>query len=238
MTDQRTRFETLATGVGIGFAGYLAIVAWAVVLLAIAQSLTGPIDAVERHAINTAALALGTVLVIRVYLTRSGRGTAYLDLGWPTPRELGAAVATVPVLFGVAVLAGALGVTPAEHGLEDAVRGGGVAVAVPIAVSSILVVGPAEELLYRNLVQKILTDRFHTVTAILVASLVFAVVHTTAYWTGSPIEVASALGLVFVLSVLLGTLYAVTDRVVVPALAHGGYDAVVFLLIALDPFAV
>lgn len=238
MTRSWDRLATLSTGVGIGLAGYLAVVAWAMVLLVVARSLTGSIDALERHAINTAAIALGTVLVVRVYLTRSGRGVAFLDLDWPSRRGLGAAIAAIPILFAVTVLAGALGVSPAEHGLESAVRGGGLAVAVPIAVSSIVVVGPAEELLYRNLVQKVLAERFHHATAIVVASLVFAVVHTTAYWTGAPTAVVSALGLVFVLSLLLGTLYALTGRVLVPALAHGGYDAAVFILIALDPLAV
>lgn len=238
MTDRRDRFETLFVATSLGFGGYLAVVVWAVVLLALARSVTPPIDAIERHAVNTAALALGTLMAVRVYLTWSDRTTAFLDLDRPTPREVGVAVVAIPVLWGVGVLAGVLGVAPAEHGLVDAVRTGGLPVAATVAVTSLVVVGPAEELLYRNLVQKTVAEQFSTPSAIVVASAIFAAVHTTAFWTGAAIPLLSALALVFTLSLVLGTLYALTGRVFVAAIAHGGYDAVVFLLLVADPPAV
>jgi len=238
MTDDRSPLETVILAVTVGIGGYLAVLAWAIVLLTFARSVAAPIDPIERQVVNAAALALGTLLAVRVYLVTTGRTTAYLDLDVPAGRQVALAVAAIPALFGLGALLGHLGVDPAEHGLEAAVRDGGLPVATAMAATSILVVGPAEELLYRNLVQKTLAERFSTPAAVAGASAVFAAVHTTAYWGGAVAPFVSALAVVFVLSVVLGTIYAATDRVAVPAIAHGGYDAVVFFLIAVDPIAV
>lgn len=238
MTSDRSPYETTILAVSTGVGGYLAVLLWSIVLLSFATTLGGPVDILDRQLINAGALLLGTLLAIRVYLAHTERSLSFLDIGRPTLRELGIAVGTIPVLFGISVVAGELGVQTAEHGLESAVRDGGLTVGVVLALSSILVVGPTEELLYRNLVQKTFVESFSTTTAILAASVVFAVVHTTAYWTNAVPEFLSALGMVFVLSIVLGAAYAYTDRVIVPAIAHGGYDAVTFLFIATDFFAV
>ncbi|MFB6104826.1 MAG: lysostaphin resistance A-like protein [Halobacteriaceae archaeon] len=238
MTDDRSSAATVLLAVTVGIGGYLAVLAWAIVLLTFARSIAAPIDPIERQAINAAALALGTLLAVRVYLVATDRTATFLDMGRPTTRQAILGVATIPVLFGVGMLLGELGISPAEHGLEAAVRAGGLPVAVVLAVTSVLVVGPAEELLYRNLVQKTLAERFSTPAAIAGASAIFAAAHTTAYWGGDLGAFLSALGIVFALSAILGWVYAITDRVMVPAIAHGGYDAVVFLLIAVDPLAV
>lgn len=238
MTSDRTPVETVLIAASTGVGGYLAVLLWAIVLRSFATALGGPVDIIDRQLINAGALLLGTMLALRVYLAYTDRTLDYLDIGRPTLRDGAIAVGAVPVLFGISIVAGALGVETAEHGLESAVRDGGIWVGVVLAVSSVVVVGPAEELLYRNLVQKTLADRFSTTTAVVGASVVFAVVHTSAYWSTSITGLLSAVGMVFVLSLVLGATYAYTDRLVVPAIAHGGYDAVVFLLIASDSYAV
>lgn len=238
MTVDRTRFETIVLAATTGIGGYVAVLLWSIVLISLGTSLSGDLDIIERQVVNAGALLLGTLLAIRVYLAYTDRSLAYLDLAVPTGRDTMIAVLGIPVLFGISIVAGELGVETAEHGLESAVRAGGLSVGVVLAVSSVLVVGPAEELLYRNLVQKTLAEQFRTSTAILGASVVFAVVHTTAYWSSSTVGFLSALGMVFVLSVVLGATYAYTERIVVPAVVHGGYDAVVFILLASDAFAV
>jgi len=58
--------------------------------------------------------------------------------------------------------------------------------------------------------------------------VIFARIHITAYAGGSPAQVVGSLGIVFTLSVLLGWIYARTEKLLVPALVHGVYNAIQF----------
>ncbi|MFB6128023.1 MAG: lysostaphin resistance A-like protein [Halolamina sp.] len=95
---------------------------------------------------------------------------------------------------------------------------------------SVLLVGPAEELLFRGTVQGLLRDSWGPRAAVAAASLVFGAIH---YWSvvgGGPVERLLYVAVAAVLGAVLGMLYEVTGNLVVPALAHGAYNATLFVI--------
>ena len=179
---------------------------------------------------------LGFVVAAAIFLGITGRGPSYLDLQMPTLRQVGYAGAGVLALLAYRQAAIAIALF-----LELPLAGNAitdfpgidvlaiVAVLVPI---SILVIGPAEEILFRGVVQNYLAEHFSEWGAILLASVVFAAVHIPTSWVATPnlVAVGATLLILFGLSVGLGWLYVRTDNLVVPILTHGLYDAAIFAL--------
>lgn len=102
----------------------------------------------------------------------------------------------------------------------------------PLVVLSYLAVGPGEELLARNGVQKYLYDAYSRRGAVVVGCLVFTGAHVLAYaGTGAtPGAVLVTLGRLFVVSLVLGVTYERTDDLFAPVVVHGTYDAVQFAM--------
>lgn len=99
--------------------------------------------------------------------------------------------------------------------------------AIPLAI---VLTGPGEELLFRGVIQSRLRENFSTVAAIVLAGFVFAVVHLPVYAGGDGGQVLVSLGTVTVLGLYFGVLYEATGNLVVPALIHGCYNAIVYLM--------
>jgi membrane protease YdiL (CAAX protease family) len=94
------------------------------------------------------------------------------------------------------------------------------------------VVGPAEELLFRGVIQGRLRERLSPAKAIVAASVLFGSVHLTALGGGS-----GAAGLLLTIAVLstvalvLGSLYEYTGNLVVVALTHGLYNSILITML-------
>ena len=135
------------------------------------------------------------------------------------------------VLFGTLELTTSVlelfGLSVGEHSILEQAKDNP-AILLPLVPLSILVTGPVEELLYRGVVHTRLAAAFDTAPTVLVASVVFAAVHLPAYYLGTGGSVAASLVVVFVLGVVLGALYEYSGNLVVPAVAHGVYNAVTF----------
>lgn len=97
--------------------------------------------------------------------------------------------------------------------------------------ASILLIGPGEELLFRGIVQGRLREVFGPISAVLVASFVFAMLHWFALSGGSPTGNLVAAGLLIGPAIVLGAAYEYTDNIVVPSLIHGIYNATLFTLL-------
>ena len=89
-------------------------------------------------------------------------------------------------------------------------------------------VGMGEELLFRGLIQRNLTDVFGWKWGLFGASLLFAAMHLT--WRSIP-----ELGFVFLAGLILGWLYYKTNSLVAPIVAHGINNVI---LVAVLPYLV
>ena len=164
---------------------------------------------------------------IREFL-RIRKPTAW-DLGWIVLGLVGAFVVSMGYQMAVDFVdpfgTGGEGTTHSgiEEGREYPVL---LLLGIPLAV---LLTGPGEELLYRGVIQSRLRETFPAPLAVGLAALVFAVVHFPAYMGDDIGAVLVSIGTVTALGLYLGVIYELSDNLVVPALVHGCFNAVVYL---------
>ncbi|MFB6354121.1 MAG: lysostaphin resistance A-like protein, partial [Halobacteriales archaeon] len=227
------RATSTASGAAVGLAGLLAIVVWSAVLGGVYRSVAGDVGPSTGAVLSSLALGIATVSVAWGYLQGTGRGLEFVDVRRPDRRDAGYVVAglaaAVGLNLGIEALFRAVGLASARHSLYDVARHdpGMLLVLIPL---TILLIGPGEELLYRNVVQKSLYDAFSRPGAVVVASAIFAAAHVPAYSSAgaTPLSVLNTLTIVFVLAVVLGVAYDRTRNVLVSALIHGGFNAIAF----------
>ena len=222
---ERSQHSVVGLGIGLlGLLGGLVFSLFATVLVADEASLV-------QQGVGTAAFSVGLGVVALGYLEYSERGLSYLDLRWPTRRDwlyaIGGIVAMYAILVALGVLAEALGIPSAQHGLIEEARANPELLLIFIPLSW-LAIGPGEELLSRNIIQKSLYDSFSRPAAVLVATVIFTVIHLPAYATGGPAAIFATLLRLFAISLVLGVVYERTRSVVVAAIVHGTYDAIQF----------
>ena len=222
-----------AAAAALGLAGLLAIVAWSVVVGGIFRSVLGDVTPSTGAVLSSVALGLGTGTVAWLYLRGGDRGLDFVDLRRPTARDAGFVIGGIVVLLGVNLGIGwafeQLGLAAARHTIFDVAQDDPSLLLVLIPLS-LLLIGPGEELLYRNVVQKSLYGAFSRPSAVVVASVVFAAAHVPAYSSSgaTPVSVLNTLTVVFALSVVLGAAFDRTRNVLVPALIHGSFNAIAF----------
>lgn len=217
----------------VGLSGLAMYVLWYLVLGSIA-SLGGKPSPAVTTVLNTIALALGMGTAAGFYLRTSGRGIDFLDLSVPTRRDgawaLVGVVGLFVMLYTVGAITAALGVEQATHGTVAAAKEDPIVALVSVPVSWLLV-GPSEELMFRNVVQKSLYDVFSRRGAILVGTVIFAMAHFSAYLTGGATrgQILASLAVTFLLALILGIVYERTDNLLVSAFVHGTFNGVQFL---------
>lgn len=172
---------------------------------------------------------LGYAIVGGGFLYVTHRGLAYLDLSWPSLRDLGIVAGGVAVSLGLwlalSVVISELGLPAAEHALFDPKEDGSPRLLLTLVPLLLLVNGPVEEFLYRNVIQKYLAERFSRVVAVATASAIFALAHVPAYLSAGATGLGVTLSMLFVISSLWGWLYARTESLFVVAAIHGIYNA-------------
>jgi len=166
------------------------------------------------------------------YYRWRGDPIEHLGLAVPDRRAIlwagGGLVALVATWFGTNLLAQSAGVSLADHQLGALSEPGQILAFVGL---SFVIVAPGEELLYRGLVQGSLREAFGPWRSIAGASVLFALNHVTALvatGAGSGLATAVTIGLILVLSVVLGGLYERTGTLVVPVLVHGCFNGLQF----------
>ncbi len=233
-TSAKDRTKAAAIVTGVGFGGLILMFIWSQILLLILVVITGdfdpPLD--QLLVVSNVALGLGMGTMAGIYLLLADRTRSFIDLRIPGLRDIAWTFVGIGGLFAALIIVGIIlqliGTPPAEHGLVENIRAEGDpnVVLYILIPSAILIIGPGEELLFRNIVQKSLYDYFSRPAAIILASLVFAVAHIPAYWAGA--GTITAVIVISVLSLVLGAIYAKTENIIVPAVIHGLYNAILF----------
>lgn len=176
----------------------------------------------------TAAGQLGFLAVAVAYARYAGLRVRIevpdrRDLGYALGGVVAGLLLAVVLSVVLAVLELAPGSVIEEAGVRDPT------LFVGLAVLSVLVVAPAEEFLFRGVIQARLRQAFGPVAAVAGASLLFGSLHLANYTgTAGPI-VAGAL-VVAAIGAVFGILYERTDNLAVPILAHGAYNFLLFAL--------
>lgn len=242
MSIARERRDVSESALGRGHA--LAVATGVTVVAALTSAVTGVTGVVvgavlgasdpEAAAPLVAAMLLvssevGYVLTGYVFRFRYGMG---VSISWAgdglTARDGGlVAVATAGL---VALNRGAFAVAEAV----DAVSVPQVSTPPPISPELfavlvpvlLLAVGPAEEYLFRGVIQQYLGRAFSTRVAVGVASTLFALIHLPNLLS-HPAAAPVSIPLWVASGVTFGWLYARTERLLVPAAAHGLYNVAV-----------
>lgn len=235
VSDERESQVVAVTGAALlGLSGLFA----GLVVGLISITLLGEVVALqegspERLAVVMTAQGAGLVVVGLVYLASRDLPASYLRARWPSARDAAWMIAaTLVLLAGMSaalMIVRQLGLSATEHSIAESTRENP-QLLLPLIPISVLVTGPAEELLFRGVIQTRLKEVFGTIAAVLVAATVFSLVHIPAYGVGSGFgaELATTLGILLALGLVLGAIYEHTGNLVVPAIAHGLYNAVIF----------
>ncbi len=226
----RADVERLVEMLVVGFGGLAAGVVASLLLGLVLAPLGVPLDDVAVGLVlSVVGLAIGFVVTAVVYLNYRGLPLSSLRLRIPTLRDCGWVVAGAAVLLGIALVLGVLVELlplsePSEHQVFEIAeeRPEILLLMVPM---SLLFVGPGEEVLFRGVIQTRLVEFYGDAMGIVVTSIVFAAAHLPAY-AGEGVGISIAI--LFSLSIVIGWLYERTDNLVVPALVHGIYNAVLF----------
>ncbi|MEY7849327.1 lysostaphin resistance A-like protein [Natrarchaeobius sp. A-rgal3] len=189
---------------------------------------------------------LGFALAGGIYLAATDRGWSYVDWRMPTGRGwiyvLVGIVGSIAFYFLVSILVQLLSLPTTDNQVMEYVAGDQTMILVMILIVFFFN-APAEEFLFRNVIQKRLYDAFTRMQAVVVASLIFALVHIPAYLAASGdllsigpdalFATTVSLAVVFGGSLIFGYLYAKTDNLVVPTAAHAAFNAFQFGLLYL-----
>jgi len=231
-------------GVGLVVAGFAGVLLASLLLSPLGLLATDELGEALLEAVLPTLAEVGFVAVALAFLVYTDRGLAWVDWQRPDLRDLlvlaGTIVGLLVAQVVVSVAVTALGLPSSSQGAiralaERAVELGRPELVLVLIPLMLLVVGPAEELIFRNVVQKYLYGSFRRTSAVLVAGVVFAVAHVPAYWDANPAAVFVSVASLFFISLLLGVVYEYTENLVVPAVAHGVFNAllVVFLYVGL-----
>jgi len=238
VTDWRTRAESLghSLGVVVGafLVGYVLLNVTALALVAAdvvtVEALTEPDVPIPPtvYAAVTVAQFLGMGVLGGLYLWWRG-DIALFDVGVPDLRDVATTVVGFVVLFVAAsaltVVIGLLGVESATNEVvEQGQRNPRIFLyMIPI---TILLVAPAEELIFRGIVQGLFRGAYGVVPAVVLASALFGVAHWLALTGGGSrltyVAIAAVLGLV------LGVAYEYSENLAVPVVIHGLWNAFLF----------
>jgi hypothetical protein len=229
----RERLFAVGKGALVVFLAFLGAVVVATVGQVVAVVLGFAPETLRYRYVVTASQFLGFGLGVAAYLAAAD-DWALLDGRVRVPSRTDAAY-LVGGLVVLLVASTAIGRLLAELGVETA-QNQVIATGrenpvfflwmVPV---SVFLVGPFEELVFRGGLQGHLRRAWGPAPAVALASAGFGAVHLTAVIGGREgalvyVVVAAVLGLV------LGVAYERTDNLVVPAAAHGFYNATLFVV--------
>lgn len=189
------------------------------------------LDSLAGLSVAVVGSGLGFVVAGLVFLQLSGRGVDYLDLDVPgSNREWGVVAGVVLGAFvfrTVALIVSfAANVEPSVSpiALVDVPTRALLLFLIPVFL---LVVGPAEELLFRGVIQKYLREVVSPWAAIVGAGLLFGSIHVFALVGSTNLGTVVALVVITVVGFALGWLYERTGSLVAAMLAHGSYNALI-----------
>ncbi|GGN98999.1 CPBP family intramembrane glutamic endopeptidase [Haloarcula pellucida] len=219
--------RALGVAVGLLIAGLAVSVVFGVVFT-VPLVLFGPAVGSPGGFLVLAAAGQLAFLAVGYLYVRRHEG---VRVRWPTRRDVrymvGGLVVTLVAALGLSVLFASLGLAPEGSVFEDPITADP-RVALGLAALSVVLVAPAEELLFRGAIQGRLRRSFGPAVAIALSSLVFGSIHLLNF-TGSVVGALTGVAVVTVGGVVFGTIYERTGNLLVPIVTHGSYNALLLV---------
>jgi len=230
--DFETRLRAAGHSIGIVVAAFVIGTALALAGVVVLGQFM-PVYSADDQLLPAAYIVSSALQFVGFLLV--GLGYLYARSDWnlvtarlPSLRDVGIAVGGTVVLFVANLALGSIAQSIGLESAENSVVTMGQSnpeIFIAMIPVTLLLVGPGEELLFRGIVQGLFRRAYGPLPAVLIASALFGVVHFVAL-TGDGklvyVAVAAALGLI------LGTIYELTDNLVVPVLTHGLWNAYLF----------
>lgn len=228
------RLRTLLVALSAALAGIVTAVGLTLAAALVVSGLgfdLGFVPAVVLTLALTAGVAFGGVSV--AYVRVRGLDWSFVGTRLPTARDLawvgGGYLLAFASVFIASVIVSIAGTQPASNQLSELGLEAPVLLLLLVPVS-LLLIGPGEELLFRGIVQGTLREAFGPVSAIVLASAIFAGVHYVAL-TGGVGARLTTIAILFLPSLVFGAAYERTGNLVVPALIHGLYNSTLAVLL-------
>ncbi len=225
----------VAGAVGAAVGGiFTAFVATTLAGLTIAVAGTS-LSTVPRFGILFIAGALGMVAMAVAYPAVRGLSIrTYVGSRLPSGRDMlwaaGGYIGAMALIFTAGMVLTLIQVQPettnraAQAGIENP------ELLLWLVPLSFLVIAPAEELLFRGIIQGRLREAFDAVIAIPGTAALFALVHYFSLTGGSGARFI-AIAILFLPSLVFGYAYERTRNLVVPVVIHGAYNSTLILLV-------
>lgn len=221
-TGWRSRVRALVIGLGLIVAALLIGTALSIPLFALGGTSLAALTA--AIILSEAGYAIAGWLYLRRWVSES------VPITLPTPRQGVWVIASTLLMLGIATGVSALGtVFDVQLGrLDQDLIAGNPTVVLVMAALSFVLIAPAEEYLFRGVIQQRLMRSMRPSAAIVATSFLFVIPHAIGYLGGA--EGVLLLSTVpFSLAIVMGVLYERVNNLSVPILAHACYNATLFL---------
>ncbi len=203
------------------------------ILIVLGMSILEGVDITEDstpalHNLSTSVLQFTAFIGVSLWYLL-WRGDGLVGLRVPTRTDLlfivGGTLALIAVMLSLEVVMDLLGFETAENVTVERGQANPELFLLLIPMQ-FLFTGPAEELLFRGVIQGLFRRAYGIVPAILLAGTVFSLFHIPALGGGD--GVVSVLVILFISGSLLGVLYEYSGNILVPIIAHAVWNALVF----------
>lgn len=214
----------------VALAALLAILPLVVVagVLAATAMMLGE-ETVERPVVGIAAIECSMLAVAGAFLLLRPAAIDDIGLLLPDATDLALGAAFLPITY---FTMGLQSVVSRLFDIEASSSDLAEYSTPAVVLTALVLVGPAEELLYRGVIQELLVGPVGTVGGILVMALLFGLVHYPSYGASSvrDIDASVVLGMAgtSVGGAAFGALYALSGTLIVPMVVHSVYDALLF----------
>lgn len=229
----RVRLVSVCFGLALGgiLVGGVILVGLGIILFGLFQLSITPLMqlALSLFAIQGIGFPLVSILYFR-YRGRSLR--SFISASAPSPREFGISVGAwiVAVVITPVVAAAVMSVIsqqPATNAAGETAQQN--PEIIPFLIPLVFLLNaPGEELLFRGVIQGLLRERFSAAGAITLATGSFAPLHLIAL-IGNPTAALLTIIIISVPSLVFGSVYELTDNLIVPSLVHALFNSTLFI---------
>lgn len=240
VTDMRTRLESLSHAIGLVVVAFVVGGIATILTASVFRAAGLQVEPLAQlpplpYAAVTASQFAGFFLVIVAYLAwRSD--VEFFQVEVPSLRDvawfLGGFVGLYLLATGISLVFQYYGIETATNQVVIQGRAEPVRFLYLIPVT-VLFVAPAEELLFRGLVQGLFRRAYGVVPAVLLASVLFGAPHYLAYIGAGDTKIPTVV-LVTVLGIVLGAVYEYTENILVPIAVHALWNSMSFAFNYID----